>query len=116
MPCTFLTKPKKHFTPRGNGTAVELFFHQKRLNIGSMEKKYFPSNHGQRIGTKEEILGNGTMLLIMENSNQDLLAFKIMEVIYLLGILKSKDFNFINYEKKRFFKNFFGGCHYGFPS
>ncbi len=76
MPCTFLTKLKKHFTP-GEWNNSRIVFTPEKVEHWLNGKKYFPSSHGQRIGTKEEILGNGTMLLIMENSNQDLSAFKI---------------------------------------
>jgi hypothetical protein len=41
---------------------------------------------GQRIGIKEEIPVSGTMLLIMENSKPDTLAFKTTAVTYLLEI------------------------------
>jgi hypothetical protein len=81
-----LTLARRYFTLLVNGTAVGLFLPLKRSNTGSTEKKYCHLSLGQRIGIKEEIQVSGTMLLIMENSKPDTLAFKTTAVTYFLEI------------------------------
>jgi hypothetical protein len=58
-----------------------------------MVKRYCLLCLGPRAGTKEEILENGTMPRIMENTKPVILAFKTTVVTYPLETSKSKNYN-----------------------